>query len=420
MRGVVCLYRQRMFLKFGDSGDKAVLVKRKKRIFDIIQIGYAGDVLSKLFDVCITIAILANLFIAIFETFDESANYTAIIDLIELITVIGFTAEYVLRVWTAEYLYPKVSERNAKIKYILSFNGIIDLLSFLPFYLPVMFPTGIVAFRMFRVIRILRLFRINAYYDALNVIGDVLKRKKDQILSSIFIILVLMVASSLCMYGLEHEAQPEVFKNAFSGFWWSVSTLLTVGYGDIYPVTIAGRIFGIAITFLGVGMVAIPTGILSAGFVEQYTLLKNSMDYLMEEELKFIRLEIREDHPWINQKVMDLSLPPGLLLAVIQRHGETIVPRGDIVICSGDSVVLGAEGGSGDIGITLKEIILRERHPWVGHEIRNLDISRQTLIVMIRRDGKALIPNGTTKLQEGDAVFVYSKRNIADAQKVII
>lgn len=397
-----------------------MLAERKKRIFDIIQIGYSGDIVSKLFDACITVAILVNLFIAIFETFDESANYTAVIDLIELITVIGFTAEYVLRVWTAEYLYPKVSEKNAKIKYILSFNGIIDLLSFLPFYLPVMFPTGIVAFRMFRVIRILRLFRVNAYYDALNVIGDVLKRKKDQILSSIFIILVLMAASSLCMYGLEHEAQPEVFKNAFSGFWWSVSTLLTVGYGDIYPVTIAGRIFGIAITFLGVGMVAIPTGILSAGFVEQYTLLKNSMDYLMEEELKFIRLEIRKEHPWIGQKVMDLSLPPGLLLAVIQRQEETIVPRGDIVICEGDSVVLGAEGGSGDIGITLKEIILRERHPWVGHEIRNLDISRQTLIVMIRREGKALIPNGTTKLQEGDAVFVYSKRNIADAQKVII
>ena len=80
------------------------------------------------------------------------------------------------------------------------------------------------------------------------------------------------------MYGLEHEAQPDVFENAFSGFWWSVSTLLTVGYGDIYPITMPGKVFGIVITFLGVGMVAIPTGILSAGFVEQYTILKNSMD----------------------------------------------------------------------------------------------------------------------------------------------
>ncbi|MCD7981265.1 MAG: hypothetical protein LUF32_02950 [Clostridiales bacterium] len=117
---------------------------------------------------------------------------------------------------------------------------------------------------------------------------------------------------------------------------------------------------------------------------------------------------------------MDLPLPPGLILAVIQRDKETIVPRGDTVICSGDVIVLGAEGGSGDIGITLKEIVLRDRHPWVNCAIRDLDISRQTLIVMIRREGKAIIPTGSTVLQEKDAVFVYSKRNIADAQKITI
>lgn len=394
---------------------------RKKRVFDIIQIGYAGDFLSKLFDTLITIAIITNIFIAIFDTFDASAAYADVINLLETVTVAGFTIEYALRLWTAEYLYPDLEKGKAKLRYIGSFNGIIDLLSFLPFYLPVIFPAGIVAFRMFRVVRILRLFRINAYYDALNVIGDVLRRKKDQILSSIFIIMVLMVASSLCMYGLEHEAQPDVFQNAFSGFWWAVSTLLTVGYGDIYPITVAGRVFGILITFLGVGMVAIPTGILSAGFVEQYTILKNSMDYLMEEELKFIRLHVKgEDHPWAGKQVMELPLPPGLILAVIQRDRETIVPRGSTVIVPGDSIVLGAEGGSGDIGITLKEIVLRERHPWVGRAIRDLDISRQTLIVMIRREGKALIPNGSTVLQEKDAVFVYSKRNITDAQKIRI
>lgn len=397
-----------------------VLSKRKKRIFDIIQIGYAGDFWSKSFDVLITVAILLNLFLAIFETFDASAEYEEMIGIIEGITVVGFTVEYVLRLWTAEYLYPKLRSSKAKVRYALSFNGIVDLLSFLPFYLPVFFPAGIVAFRMFRVVRILRLFRVNAYYDALNVIGDVLKRKKDQILSSVFIIFILMAASSLCMYGLEHEAQPEVFKNAFSGFWWSVSTLLTVGYGDIYPITIAGRIFGIVITFLGVGMVAIPTGILSAGFVEQYTIMKNSMDYLMEEELKFIRLNIAKGHPWIKKQVMELPLPPGLILAVIQRDGETIVPRGDIEICLGDSIILGAEGGGGDIGITLKEIILHDRHPWVGHAIKDLDISRQTLIIMVRRGEKALIPNGSMILKEKDAVFLYSKRNIADAHKIVI
>ena len=87
-------------------------------------------------------------------------------------------------------------------------------------------------------------------------------------------IVMLMIASSLCMYSIEHNAQPEAFKNAFSGIWWSVSTLLTVGYGDIYPITTLGKFMAIVIAFLGVGMVAIPTGIISAGFVEHYSRIK--------------------------------------------------------------------------------------------------------------------------------------------------
>lgn len=131
--------------------------------------------MSRLFDVLITAAILLNLFIAIFETFDVSEQYLDVLSILEAVTVVGFTVEYVLRVWTANYLYRGISEGKSRLKYMLSFNGVIDLLSFLPFYLPIMFPAGVVAFRMFRVVRILRLFRVNAYSDALNVIGDVLK-----------------------------------------------------------------------------------------------------------------------------------------------------------------------------------------------------------------------------------------------------
>lgn len=397
-----------------------MLKQKKKRIFDIIQIGNAGDLPSKLFDVVSILMILTNLFIAIFETFDESAPYLPVLDAVELITVIGFTIEYIFRVWTAEYLYPSVSRKKAVFQYVTSFNGIIDLLSFFPYYLPVFFPAGVVAFRMFRVIRIFRLFRVNAYYDALNVIAGVVKSKRDQLLSSIFIILVLMVGSSLCMYSLENKVQPEVFKNAFSGFWWAVSTLLTVGYGDIYPITIPGRIFGIIITFLGVGMVAIPTGILSAGFVEQYTKLKSLQDYSEEADIRFVRLEVNEKHPWRDKKVMDLPLPPGLILAVIQRKGDIVVPRGNTVIKVGDKIVLGAEGYHEDVGITLKEIVLKERHPWAGNMIKDLDISRQTLIIMVKRRGRVLIPNGSMKLLPDDMVLLYTKKNIADARDVSV
>ncbi|MGN0714614.1 MAG: potassium channel family protein, partial [Anaerovoracaceae bacterium] len=124
------------------------------------------------------------------------------------------------------------------------------------------------------IVRILRVFRIHHYADPLHVIGDVINKKKGQLLSSSFIVLILMIAASLLMYSLEHEAQPEAFANAFSGFWWAANTLLTVGYGDVVPVTLAGKICGTVLTFLGVGMVAIPTGILSAGFMEQVSSLR--------------------------------------------------------------------------------------------------------------------------------------------------
>ena len=390
--------------------------ERKKRIFEVSQIGFDEDWQSRTFDVLLLCMIVVNLAIACYSTFEDAAPYMGILGKVELVTEICFALEYGLRVWTAEYLYPKLTPGRAVARYMTSFNGVVDLLSFLPYFLPIFFPTGMVAFRMFRVVRIFRLFRVNAYYDSLNVIADVIRGKRDQILSSIFIILVLMLASSLCMYSLEHEAQPEVFQNAFSGFWWAVSTLLTVGYGDIYPVTIAGRIFGIVITFLGVGMVAIPTGILSAGFVEQYSRLKSLNAYSAEADIHFVRLEVGKEHPWLNQSVSDLSLPPGLLMAAIQRRGKVVVPRGDTVIQEGDSLILGAESYQDEEGIQLREIVLKENHPWVAQEIRELDISRKTLIVMVRRDGKLMIPTGTLKLQAGDMILLYTKKNYRNMQ----
>ncbi|MBO5573585.1 MAG: ion transporter [Clostridium sp.] len=381
----------------------------KKRIFDIIQIGYDYDTVSRGFDFFIMGMVLLNLAIAILETFDFTIPWRPVMLTIEAFTVICFTIEYILRIWTAEYLYPRETRANAVRRYVTSFSGIVDLLSFLPFYLPVFFPAGVVAFRMLRIIRIFRLFRVNSYYDALNVIGDVVRSKKDQLLSSIFIILILMTASSLCMYSLEHDVQPNVFKNAFSGLWWPVSTLLTVGYGDIYPITLAGRIFGIIITFLGVGMVAIPTGILSAGFVEQYTRVKSLNAYSEDNDIRFVRLEMKDGHPWVGKTVRELPLPPGLIMALIQRSGHVVVPRGDTEIRPLDNLILGAESFRDDAKLNLKELTIRAEHPWNGMRIKDLDISRQSLIVMVRREGETLIPTGSLKLLEGDTILLYTK-----------
>lgn len=384
--------------------------KAKSRIFNIIQIGKSHDILSKLFDWFIVIMIFLNLFVTIAMTFNESEPYQDALGWLELITIIIFTIEYFLRVWTADLLYPEYSKGKAIVKFVFSFYGIIDLLTFFPYYLPFMFPAGAVAFRILRVIRIFRLFKINARYDAFNVITDVFKEKKNQLLSSVVLILMMMVASSLCMYSLENEAQPGVFSNAFSGIWWASSTLLTVGYGDIYPVTIGGKIMAIVISFLGVGMVAIPTGIISAGFVEQYTKLKRMETYAEEKELKFITSAIDKGHKWCGKEIKNIEFPPDLLLVMIIRNSDTIVPKGDTVLEAKDTLIFGAKHYKDSSKINLREIIIKDENPWVGKQIKELDFSRLELIVMIQRAGKTLIPNGSTVIKENDTLIMYSRK----------
>ena len=393
----------------------------RARLFKMVSVGVIDEPVNQFYDVISTGALIVNLVVSVMATFDNlTAAYGNTFVLVEQVTVFFFGIDYVLRVLTAPELYPGEKKERAMAKYCLSVSGIIDLLSFLPYYLPVFFPSGLAAFRMFRVIRVLRLFRINAYYDSLNVITEVLKSKRQQLLSSVFIISTLMLASSLCMYSLEHEAQPDVFKNAFSGIWWAASTLLTVGYGDIYPITPLGKLFGICITFLGVGMVAIPTGIISAGFVEQYSRLQRISDYAKEENLHFVKIELSSADDWNGKQIKDLHLPHGMIVAVIQRGRDIIVPRGDVVLKTGDRLILGAEALKGDHPVNLKEITLLKNHDWNDTAIKDLDISRQTYIVMVRRDGTAIVPSGNLVLRRGDVVILYTKEHLANEELLSI
>ena len=394
---------------------------RRKRLFEIIEIGLPGDVASQVYDAFNILSIVINLVVSVMYTFDDlHAKFGPWLVTVEAITVAFFALDYCLRLWTAKFLRPSLSEPKAVLRYIFSFSGLVDLLSFLPYYLPVFFPSGAVAFRMFRVARVFRLFRVNAYYDSLGVITEVISSKRQQLFSSVFILLVLMLASSLCMYSREPEAQPQVFTNAFSGIWWSVSTLLTIGYGDIYPVTTMGKVFSIFITFLGVGMVAIPTGIISAGFVDQYTRIKRISEYADEDEVHFIRVALTEHDSWSGKTIQQLGLPHGVIVVAIQRGYEVVVPRGSVELMADDVLVLGAEsvGSSDQHHIELKELELRQHNPWNGQRIRDLDISRQTLIVIVKRKGRMLIPNGDLTLHQGDRVILYTRTRMAHASSI--
>lgn len=154
--------------------------------------------------------------------------------------------------------------------------ALVDLVAILPFYLPFIVETNYSVLRVLRLVRLTRIFKVNRYTKALSTILEILKEKMAQLASSFLVILILMIISSVLMYNFEYTAQPNVFKNAFSGLWWSVATFTTVGYGDIYPITTLGKIFSAIIAILGIGLVAVPTGIISAGFIERTENLNNT------------------------------------------------------------------------------------------------------------------------------------------------
>jgi len=318
-----------------ETNDRAQYIPKKKRIFDIIQIGNRGDVPSFMFDMFIVTVIFLNILVTFLETFEQLSSLFGAFGVIDAVTIGIFCVEYLLRIWTADLLYPDSGKKMSRLRFLCSFDGIVDLLTILPFF----FLSGFIVFRMLRVVRILRLFRINAQYDSFNVIKTVLVEKRNQIMSSVFIIIVLMLASSLGMYSAEHSAQPEAFSNAFSGIWWSVSALLTVGYGDVYPITVIGKIMAILVAFFGVGVVAIPTGIISAGFVEQYTKKQNSSVKLSDisEVGEFL---ISGDSELLGRTVGEIEEEFDLKVLLLLRGELSVVADGQLITKTGDILVV--------------------------------------------------------------------------------
>lgn len=309
----------------------------RKKIFNIIQIGNKDDLPSRMFDIGITVVILLNIIVTFLETFKELSELMTVFRIIEGVTVIVFCIEYILRLVTADYLYPQDSKVKSRLRFLVSFDGVVDLLTILPF----VFLSGFIAFRILRIVRIFHLFRINTKYDSFNVIKLVLHERWKQIGSSLVIIFIIMLAASLGMYSVEHAENPG-FENAFSGMWWSVSALLTVGYGDIYPITIIGKIMGIITAFAGVGLVAIPTGIISAGFVEQYR-LNSEADKLHADVEKIGEIVLTPGHEFIGKNVIELKEKYGCLVYMVVREELTLLATDNMKLKENDIVVIRSE-----------------------------------------------------------------------------
>lgn len=237
----------------------------KRKIFEVIQPDCKGLFLSRIVDWILTVLILASVVVVFAVTFDLPCEVITALESFESIASIIFTVEYLLRIWTADFLHVNMSPWKARTLYVLSTMALIDLVAILPFWLPMFLPGSLLGMRALRLVRLLRIFKLNRYFDAMATIGAVIRDKRRELIGSLFFVLLLMLVASLLMYSVEHDAQPQVFRNAFSGLWWAVATLTTVGYGDIYPVTVVGRVLGAVIAFSGIAALAIPTGIITAG-----------------------------------------------------------------------------------------------------------------------------------------------------------
>lgn len=252
--------------------------KFKIRIFEIIESADQNDTVSRLFDIFIISLIILNVAAVMFGTVKEvSSQYQSHLTSFEFFSVIIFTIEYILRMWTCN-VNPKFSGTFAgRLKYAKTPLAIIDILSILPFYLPMIIGMDLRFLRVMRIFRILLIFKFGRYSKSMNMIIGTLQSKKDELIATTFIIGVLLVLSSGLMYYAEHDAQPEVFSSIPASMWWGVATLTTVGYGDAYPITAIGKILGTIIAFLGIGMFALPTGILGSGFIEEIEKNKNNV-----------------------------------------------------------------------------------------------------------------------------------------------
>jgi len=242
----------------------------RDRIFGVLELTADDDLPSKLIAIFITTLILLNVIAVIIETVEPiSRTGSSFFHAFEVISVTVFTIEYVLRLWTCTSNSRFKSPIRGRIRYTLTPLAIVDLLAILPFYLPMIIPLDLRFMRALRLFRIIRLFKVARYSESLRVIGNVFKKKREELAITIFMVVILLVVVSSLMYFIENEAQPKAFSNIPMAMWWGVVTLTTVGYGDVYPVTPIGKLLGAVIALLGIGMIALPTGILGAGFVEE-------------------------------------------------------------------------------------------------------------------------------------------------------
>ncbi|MBP2626317.1 MAG: Ion transport protein [Firmicutes bacterium] len=224
----------------------------------------------KSFHIFMVILILLNVLAVMLETVDQIAEqYADILLYFEYFSVALFSVEYLLRIWCCNVNKKYTGHIIGRLKFIFTPLALIDLLSVIPFYLPIFITFDLRFIRLIRLSRIFRLFKLGRYSSAYTLIKHVIIAKKEYLTITMIFGMTLLIISSCMMYFVEHEAQPEIFSSIPATMWWGIVTLTTVGYGDAYPITPLGKFLSAILALLGIGLFALPAGILASGFSEE-------------------------------------------------------------------------------------------------------------------------------------------------------
>ncbi len=250
----------------------------RRRAATILDVSDPDDRFSRVFDSFLIALILVNVIAVILESVVSlNIRFGTTFALIENVSVVVFTIEYLVRVWSivdnrwrTEYRHPVWG----RLRFMRSPMAIIDLVAVAPFWLSMFLPLDL---RFLRVARLLRVLKLTRYSAAMNLLFEVLRDEARVIGAAMFTLFLMLILTASATYLAEHVAQPEDFANIPQAMWWAIITVTTVGYGDVVPITPLGKVLGAFLGMVGVGMVALPAGILASGFSEALSRRRNSL-----------------------------------------------------------------------------------------------------------------------------------------------
>ena len=287
-------------------------ISSRRRIYELLETSRDSDRASRLVDIVLIALIVISVAAVILESIPTiETAYAEIFYWLEVVTVAIFSIEYLLRLWSSveetENDGSILARLRIRVRYVFSLSAMIDLLAILPFYLVLFSPSGGLDMRFLRCVRLLRVLKLTRYSNAFDMLATTFRDNIRSLAAAFFVLFIVLLLAATGMYYFERHAQPIAFRSIPDAMWWAVSTLTTVGYGDVTPITVGGKVFGALITIVGVGMVALPTGILASGYSLQSSL--HSQRYQREANRALLDGTVDDEEKATLEKLrIDLSL----------------------------------------------------------------------------------------------------------------